>query len=86
MRYTVRSQKKKWLQQSWVEEFWSFSLSKRSSLVNLKNAKPIRIVAERTTAAQSTDFVEREKHIAIQVFLFDYYVTSKGPLVGSNKV
>jgi hypothetical protein len=43
-------------------------------LVNLKNAKPIRIAAERTTAAQSTDFVEREKHIAIQVILCDYYL------------
>ena len=85
MRYiVVRSQKKKWLQQSWVEEFWYFSLSKRSSLVNLKNAKPIRIAAERTTAAQSTDFVEREKHTAIQVILFD--TTSKGPLVGLNKL
>ncbi len=86
MRYTVRSQKKKWLQQSWVEEFWSFSLSKRSSLVNLKNAKPTRIAAERATAAQSTDFVEREKHTAIQVIFYDYYVTSKGPVVGLNKL
>jgi hypothetical protein len=53
-------------------------------LVNLKNAKPIRIAAERTTAAQSTDFVEREKHIAIQVILCDS--TSKGPVVGLNKL
>jgi hypothetical protein len=55
-------------------------------LVNLKNAKPIRIAAERTTAAQSTDFVEREKHTAIQVIFYDYYVTSKGPVVGLNKL
>jgi hypothetical protein len=43
-------------------------------LVNLKNAKPTRIAAERATAAQSTDFVEREKHTAIQVILCDYHL------------